>query len=371
MRVLVVAPSPPPMGGMAIQAQNLVRLLQQDGIEAELFASNFALPALLRVLERVPVVRTAARIALIGFFLAPKIRRADVVHVLAASWLYFFAVVYPAVLLGTVYRKRVVLNYRGGAADLFFRRYGWLAWPVFKMSSRLTTPSRFLAELIQRRFGVPVSIVPNVLDLTAFKYRRRAVFRPRLLVTRQLEKIYDVASVLRAFREVQQCRGDASLWIAGSGSEEPALRELSSAWELRNVRFLGNVPHDELPAVYAECDVYVNASLVDNFPGSLLEASAAGLVVVTTAAGGIPFLYADGLTACLVEPGDWRGLARRIEEVFESPAQATKLTEAAAEMVRGCAWVHVRTVLFEAYGFDAPAISTPAVPMEGTKCAAG
>ena len=88
--------------------------------------------------------------------------------------------------------------------------------------------------------------------------------------------MYDIEAVLQAFRSVQRWHPAASLWIAGTGSEEARLRQLVATWELANVRFLGEMPHKELPAIYDECDVYLNASRVDNFPGALLEASAAG-----------------------------------------------------------------------------------------------
>ena len=371
MRVLLVGPAPPPYGGMALQAQQLQKLLRADGVQAEVFASNFALPSAIRLLEHVPVVRTCLRAGLVCFRLAPRVRQVDVVHILAASWLYFFLTVYPAVLLGRAYGKRVVLNYRGGGAQAFFRRSGWLAAPVFRLSALVTAPSEFLATMIRHRFDVPVSIVPNILDHSLFEYRQRTTFRPRMLVTRRLEKIYDVASVLKAFRAVQERYADASLWIAGSGGEEAHLRSLASAWSLRNVRFLGDVAHKDLAAVYRECDIYVNASLVDNFPGGLLEASAAGLVIVTTGAGGIPFIYENGRTAWVVEPGDWRGLAQAIETVLESPARASDMTRAAAAVVRACDWTEVRKPLFEAYGFSVDALPTAPAGLNGARCAAG
>src|SRR5205807_2030632 len=146
----------------------------------------------------------------------------------------------------------------------FFRSFGWLAGFVFKRANVITTPSEFLAEVIRNSFGLRVSIVPNILDITSFKYRQRNEIQPKLLVTRHLEKIYDIESVLRAFRAVQKNHPDASLWIAGTGDREKHLRQLASTWNLMNVRFLGHVSHEDLPAVYDQCDIYINASLVDN-----------------------------------------------------------------------------------------------------------
>ena len=53
------------------------------------------------------------------------------------------------------------------------------------------------------------------------------------------------------------------------------------------VRFVGRVEPAAMPALYDEADIFVNASLVDNQPISVLEAFAAGLPVVSTPTGGI------------------------------------------------------------------------------------
>jgi glycosyltransferase involved in cell wall biosynthesis len=371
MRVLLVAPVAPPSGGMALQAEQLAKLLRREGVRVDVFASNFALPVALRPLQPVPLVRTCLRGLLIAFMLIPRVRHADVIHILAASGLYFFLVVYPAVLVGRAFGTRVVVNYRGGAAEPFFRRWGGLVARAFKLATVITTPSLFLATIIRNRFGVAVSIVPNVLDASAFEYRQRLVFQPRLLVTRQLETIYDVASVIEAFAEIQRRHSDASLWIAGSGSEEERLRNLVSDRKLRNVRFLGQLAHGQLPAVYKDCDIYINASRVDNYPGSLLEASAAGLAVVSTKPGGIPYVYENGRTAILVDVGDWQQLAHGVERILTSASSAAAMTRAAAEIVRASDWVEVRKALFATYGVSPDGLSTPSAGLKGARCVAG
>ena len=90
---------------------------------------------------------------------------------------------------------------------------------------------------------------------------------------------------------------------------------------------------------------------MDNFPGSLLEGSGAGLVVVSTAAGGIPFMFQHEKNALLVEPGDWNGLAAAVERVLQSPSLGATLAREAAELAQGCRWPEVRRSIYAAYGF--------------------
>ncbi len=349
-RVLLIGPASPPYGGVALQTSLLAGALKAEGATVTFLPSNPAPPAMLRACERVPGVRTILRLAVYCARLLRALASVEIVDVQACSWWYFFLVVIPAVAAGRVARKRVVMKYHGGEADRFLARCAALVRPVFRMADAVTAPSGFLAEVIQRRIGVPVQIVPNIIDLAAFRYRERRVVHPKMLVTRHLEKLYDVEMVIRAFREVQIRYSDASLWIAGSGSEEARLRDLVAAWELRNVSFLGHLPYQELPRLYDQCDLLLNGSRADNFPGSLIEAAAAGLVVISTGAGGIPYVFQDGVDALLVAPKDWMALSAAVRRVIEEPGLAPRLSRAAFQISQSCSWNHVRPLLFTVYG---------------------
>ena len=108
--------------------------------------------------------------------------------------------------------------------------------------------------------------------------------------------------------------------------------------------------HEDLPKICDQCDILINASRVDNFPGALMEGSAAGLVVVSTSAGGISVMYQHEKTALLVEPGDWRGLGLSVIKVLQSPSLAIDLATRAELLVRKCEWPEVRKPLYGVYG---------------------
>lgn len=352
--VLIVAPIPPPYGGMALQAGLLQRMLRADGIPALVLGYNQRVAQKLPWIESVAGLRTFARTVAFCIRFWRESRKCDVVHILACSWLYFFVVVSPAIVIGRLRGKRVVLNYRGGDADRFLDRCAWLVRPLFGLASVLTAPSEFLAKVIRKHLGMPVEIVPNIVDFSIFRYRKRYPIQPKLVVTRHLEKLYGVETVLRAFRQIQARYPAASLCIAGSGAEETNLRNLSTEWNLQNVQFLGYIDHKSLPGVYDQCDILLNGSHSDNFPGSLMEASAAGLMVVSTDAGGIPFLYQSGENALLVHVGDWHGMATAVERVLQDQGLASRLAAAGRDVSGQCEWSGVRRSLFRSYGFVAP-----------------
>ena len=67
----------------------------------------------------------------------------------------------------------------------------------------IVVPSPYLAAIFERH-GFETTTIPNVADLTRFRFRVRAGASARLLVPRNLEPLYDVSTALRTFRAVQR-----------------------------------------------------------------------------------------------------------------------------------------------------------------------
>jgi glycosyltransferase involved in cell wall biosynthesis len=138
-----------------------------------------------------------------------------------------------------------------------------------------------------------------------------------------------VSCCIRAFARVQRQVPSAALTVAGYGSERAMLEQLVTSLGLRHVRFTGRVPPDEMAKLLNEADILLNSPDIDNMPLSLIEAQAAGLPVVSTSTGGIPYIVKDGETGLLVPPGDDEALARAAMRLLDEPGLALRLTRAA------------------------------------------
>jgi glycosyltransferase involved in cell wall biosynthesis len=360
--VEIVAPFPPPNGGMSLQAEKLWECLAAEGIDVELIATNPSPPARLWFVRSVPGLRTMVRETQYLWSLLRKPRTVGIIHHLAASGAYFFLHSVPLLVLGRHRKARLVLNYRGGNAARFLRRWAWLVVPLMRLADQIAVPSEFLQRVF-REYGLTASLVPNIADTELFSYKQRNTFRPRLIVTRNLEPMYNVECVLRAFHIVQSTFPQAILGIAGTGSEESRLRKRVHEWQLAGVSFYGAVAHRDLPSLYAEHDIFVNASNVDNFPGALLEAACSGLCIVTTRAGGIPDMIRDHVTGLLVNLNDHQALANGVLECLEQQDLARNLARRARTWVEQFAWANVFPKLMECYGLPL-AVGSKAVLQE-------
>ncbi len=129
--------------------------------------------------------------------------------------------------------------------------------------------------------------------------------------------------------------------LAGTGSlEEAVRRQVHEAGLDERVRFLGQVPHERLPALYGESDLFVMPSVIgpagsrDGLPNVLLEAMACGLPSVGSDIASIPEVIIEGKTGLLVAPGDPEALAAAIGRLLSDEGLRLSLGEAAARLVR-------------------------------------
>jgi glycosyltransferase involved in cell wall biosynthesis len=334
---------------MSVQAEKLRERLVREEFDAEILPTNPFLPKMLHAFERVPGIRTILREVQYLISLLRVIRNPGVIHHFSASYLYFFLHSVPLLLLSRRSRSKIVLNYRGGKAADFLRTWSWAVLPLLRRADEIVVPSEFLRQVFQE-FGLTSTLLPNLADIELFQFFEREQFAPRLLVTRNLEPIYDVESVLQAFRIIQGKFPEAALGVAGDGSELDRLRTLAKKLELRDIVFYGAVPHKTLPFIYRHYDIYVNASRVDNFPGALVEAACAGLPIVTTNAGGIPEMIRHGESGLLCDVGNPVALADCVLQLLQQQELAHRLAQNARSWAEQFAWCSVLPKLLQCYG---------------------
>jgi glycosyltransferase involved in cell wall biosynthesis len=344
--VCLISPFPPPYGGMAIQARKLITLLEEAGFEVNGVRTNTRFPDVLKWVTRVPGLRTLVNHVLFMVTLNKALKRADVVYFLSGFINFFWWVTYPALVQIKLSGKPVILSARGGDARRFFNRWGKLVAPIIRRIDVITTPSRFLQQAFEDAFDISPLIVPNIADLEQFTFRRREPLRPRLIVSRSLEEIYNVACVIRAFARMRERYSEATLAVVGDGSQREMLENLVKEMGLQKaVTFYGRVEHAQIQALYDENDIAVNASNVDNLPGTVLEAYACGLPIVSTRAGGIPYMVEDGVTGLLLDLDDDEALAARVIDLLEQPRLAQSLIANGRKEANKYSAANVRDVL--------------------------
>jgi len=104
-----------------------------------------------------------------------------------------------------------------------------------------------------------------------------------------------------------------------------------------------------MPRLYAEHDVFLNASVVDNQPISILEAFASGLPVVSTGTGDIPAMVRHGETGLIVPAADPPSMARAVATLWERPEEARAMARQARREAARYTWPQVREKWLKVY----------------------
>jgi glycosyltransferase involved in cell wall biosynthesis len=268
--------------------------------------------------------------------------------VFSASYWSFLLAPVPALLAARLFGKRAVLHYHSGEAEDHLSHWGALVHPWLRLADEIVVPSQYLHEVFARH-GYETRVVKNVVDTTRFAYRERPCLEPRLLSVRNFEPHYRVEDVIQAYSLVKIRYPQASLTVAGCGSEERKLRALATSLGVDGIRFLGRVEPASVPALYASADIFLNAAVIDNQPVSVLEAFASGLPVVSTGTGDIAAMLRDGEAGVLVPPRDPAALASAVTGLLSDPQWALVLARRAHAEVETYTWGRISTEWADVY----------------------
>ena len=331
IRVLLAAPSLRIIGGQSRQAVRLMGLFQDEpAVKISFVPHNPELPGLLGWLQNIKYLRTLVTTVAYCFLLLARVPKCDLIHIFSASYYSYLCCVAPAILIGKLFRKKIILNYRSGEAEDHLENWR-TAIPTIKLADQIVVPSGYLVDVFAR-FNLKASFIFNIVELDRFSYRERKTVRPIFLTSRLLEPLYNVPCVLRAFALIQQRYPEASLTVAADGWLRPELEKLAETLGLANTKFVGFVPFADMPKLYDSADIYLTATNIDNMPSSITECMASGLNVVTTPGGGaIPFIMTDQETGIIVKTDDHEAMAAAALRLLAEPDFAVQLARNARE----------------------------------------
>jgi glycosyltransferase involved in cell wall biosynthesis len=164
-------------------------------------------------------------------------------------------------------------------------------------------------------------VVENPVAEDFFGVRRS--LQPRVLFSGKISPLKNVLRLLQAFRELGEAVPDAELRLAGPELPGDYGRECRNYVERQGltgrVRFLGSLGRAEMLDELAAASCLVLLSYQENAPLAIAEAMAAGVPVVGSRVGGIPYMIDEGATGFVVDPDDHLEAAARVRLLLSDP----------------------------------------------------
>ena len=353
----------PDIGGLAISAERLARLLASAGHDVHVFAptpstvlrASLSLsPSEMRTLASsgVSVTRFGARKrvddTLVDWFelIVEEHRREsfDVFHA------YFLTQAgFVAAFAGNYLDVPSVVSARGNDIERAIFDPSRAAHVLYALehANAVTTNANELAKKARALIpGLEVTVIPNGIDTDHFRpLPRNNMLAESLGLINETARVIGFAgelrekkglrSLLSAYAQVNK-KKPAVLLIVGdvrAGEDKQIFEEFRLSNPDAKIVITGFVSQNDLPVYYSLMDVFVHPSLRDGLPNALLEAMACEKAVIATPVGGIPDTVSDCENGRVVRTNDADELAETIDELLADESIRAKLGKAACQTI--------------------------------------
>lgn len=335
MKILLICNYKPGVGGISGQVEILQRKLRYEGHTAEIFSTKASI--LRRLLLPLKLLLVA--------------RGYDVLHIHCCSgWGFLPAVI--GITIGHRLKKRIVLTYHGGGGEKFFDKHHKLVHYYLTRTNVNIVLSGFLAKIFDKHL-LPYTIIPNIIELDDKQYRLRETLKPNFICTRAHEELYNIPCILRAFKKTLTELPEATLTLVGDGSQHAALIQMVKDMGLQNVTFTSKINNHEIYRQLDHADIFLSSPTIDNMPMSVLEAMNAGLLVISSRVGGVPYMIDDGKTGLLFESNNDQKLAEKMLWAIKNPDKTTGIIQEAHHEMKKYRWENIKDKLYQTYGIPA------------------
>ena len=317
LHVCLVAPLPPPVGGIANWTR-LVRHLAESRTDVDLDILDIA--PRWRAIDDLAVWKRALGGGIQLFrdyflFLRAIGKRPDVIHLTTSGQ---FAIVRDLSILGTAWIVGIptIYHIRFGRVPEIARRYAvqwWLMCRAMRMARAVIAIDPSTAQMIQhRRPALKVLRIPNGVDLGELPVAdcpsplQTVLFLGWVVRTKGVEELVQAWA---GMEEVGWC-----CLIAGPGADGYR-EELQQRFQPSQLEFLPEQSHEEAMRLMAAADIFVLPSHTEGFPNVLIEAMAMGKAIIASSVGAIPEML-SGECGVSVPPQNTEALGQALRRLM-------------------------------------------------------
>lgn len=319
--------------GLAVcEEEKLVYLLNGEGFEC-FIVSRFINPF------------TRAIDILYSYVVLNKKFDKVIVMVYSGKSFYFTTLVS---ILSRIFKKETIYHVHGGNIPAFVKERKKLFDWTLKKHKAVVVPSEYLRNSLLK-LGFPSVIIPNIINVNDYVFRKRIRPVPKLLWMRSFNPIYNPFMAIDVLGHVLEEFPDARLTMGGMdhGYEEITKTYADESGLSTFIDFVGFMDDQQKDKYSKTHDFFLNTTRIDNQPVSVIEAMAYGYVIVSTNVGGVPYLIQDEVNGYLIPSEDAISMAQIIIELINHPKQVEIISLNARKHVESMDWKYTKELWYQ------------------------
>jgi len=252
-------------------------------------------------------------------------------------------------LLHKIYRLPYLVVVSGPDIPGFEQRYHHLykfitplIRAVWRQASPLIVQSQEEAALVHTVvMNQPLEIIPNGVDISRFKPGPPIPDDGplKILCVARLIERKGQHHLIQVVKRLLEEGVEVDLSLAGTGDSLGMCQKLVEDLGITNrVHFLGVVPRNEMPGVYAAAHVFTLPSFNEGMSMAALEAMGAGLPLILTHTGGTSELVEEGLNGFIHNWEDMEALMGHLRRLAQDRPLARRMGDASRQRAEQFSW---------------------------------
>lgn len=335
LKVLLVSPLPPPVGGIATWTQQYINWSKENNLKVEIVNTAFIGSRAKKINGKVEIIDEIKRTFKIISEMSHKIKRfkPSIVHLNTPCGKFGIIRDYICVLLAKMNKVKIVIHYRCNIKDqvknsrlsnFFLSKISQSADINFVLNS---DSKNYLSQLTECKSELVSNFIEEIFILGNTKEIKKEITEISFVGHVQGSKgVFEIFEVAKKYPHV-------IFKLAG-----PISDEVMQIVKPPNIILLGSLEKALVRDLLLNSDIFLFPSYTEGFANSLLEAMAMGVPVITTAVGANKDMI-ESKGGVIVEVGDEIGIIRAIEEMHDSFIR-NSMSEWNIEKVRGEYTVH-------------------------------
>lgn len=238
------------------------------------------------------------------------------IHFNASMKSNFFRKIY-FLIMGKLCGKKVILHMHSAMPKEYFKhKYDFIEDKinklVFDSYDAIIVISEYWSTVMKNYTNRPVFLIYNPIPIPKTLLKRNMQNdKIKVFTMHDLNKQKGTYDIIEATKYIQNPNVIINLY--GNGNIEELQKIIDNNNLQEKIVIKGLVTNEEKTSVYKESDIYILPSYKEGMPISVLEAMTYGLPIISTPIGATSEAVEDGINGFLIQPGDYKALAEKID----------------------------------------------------------